>query len=86
MKKLIKLTEQDLHRIVKESVNRVLKEANVNYNGQKRKNTKLQQDLGDINLDALRKEIFPNHTAQMTKDKMKRTAQNALMNPPSVKE
>jgi hypothetical protein len=28
MKKIIRLTESDLHRIVKESVNKILKEAN----------------------------------------------------------
>jgi hypothetical protein len=31
-KKLIRLTESDLHRIVKESVNRILREASYNIN------------------------------------------------------
>ena len=31
MKKLIRLTESDLHRIVKESVQRILKETRLDY-------------------------------------------------------
>lgn len=33
-KKIIRLTEQDLHKIVKESVNKILKEDNYSYNGE----------------------------------------------------
>ena len=58
MKKLIRLTEQDLHRIVKESVTRILKEAadhKITYNGQdytlNADNQSSWYQLGDIRKD-----------------------------------
>ena len=58
MKKLIRLTEQDLHRIVKESVTRILKEAadhKITYNGQdytlNADNQSSWYKLGDIRKD-----------------------------------
>ena len=58
MKKLIRLTEQDLHRIVKESITRILKEAadhKITYNGQdytlNADNQSSWYQLGDIRKD-----------------------------------
>ena len=106
-KKLIRLTESDLHRIVKESVGKILKEMDLNprmsthdaygrglsrksdtptWSRQRRRPMTQQQNLGGVNVDAVNKVIFPDKTPQMAKDQLKRAAQNALMNPPSVKE
>ena len=107
MKKLIRLTESDLHRVVKESVDKILKEMDLNprmsthdaygrglsrksegtnWSRQRRRPMTQQQNLGGVNMDAVNKVLFPDETPQMAKDQLKRTAQNALMNPPSVKE
>lgn len=58
MKKLIRLTEQDLHKIVKESITRILKEAadhKITYNGQdytlNADNQSSWYQLGDIRKD-----------------------------------
>ena len=58
MKRLIRLTEQDLHRIVKESITRILKEAadhKITYNGQdytlNADNQSSWYQLGDIRKD-----------------------------------
>lgn len=58
MKKLVRLTESDLHRIVKESVTRILKEAadhKITYNGQdytlNADNQSSWYQLGDIRKD-----------------------------------
>lgn len=58
MKRLIRLTEQDLHRIVKESITRILKEGadhKITYNGQdytlNADNQSSWYQLGDIRKD-----------------------------------
>ncbi len=54
MKKLIRLTESDLHRIVKESVKRVLREDTYSYNGDDYRNSIYDKYSSEIN----REEIF----------------------------
>lgn len=56
------------------------------WSRQRRRPMTQQQNLGGVNVDAVNKVIFPDKTPQMAKDQLKRAAQNALMNPPSVKE
>lgn len=57
-------------------------------NSPRRRAAKLQQNINDVKIDtnAIARQLYPDHTPQMAKDQLKRRVQNALMNPPSVKE
>ena len=68
-KKLIRLTENDLHRIVKESVNRLLNEAHYDAKDYRRRKmrSKLDKPLSDldkekVDITKLAKEFYPDHT------------------------
>ena len=57
MKKLIRLTESDLHRIVKESVNRILKEVNYADNYRMHPNEKIDDNDDFFDNDEDREEF-----------------------------
>ena len=78
-KKLIRLTEQDLHNIVKESVNMVLNEIHFNAKDYSRRNTKNKLSEPPFDLDKekfdvakLARDFFPDHTPQTAKDELLR--------------
>lgn len=81
MRQIIRLTESDLYRIVKESVNRLLNEVHFNANDYSRRKTrnKLSKPLSDldkekIDIAKLARDFFPDHTARMAKNQLERIA------------
>ena len=102
-KKLIRLTESDLHKIVKESVDKILKEMDLNprmnmntfdahgrgltskshmSNSPRRRAAKLQQNINDVKIDinAIARQLYPDHTPQMAKDQLKRKLYGESLN------
>ena len=79
MKKLIRLTEGDLHRIVKRSVGKILKEMNSFDTDGRRSAKKLQRSIGDmkIDTDAINKQIYPEHKPKKTKKEIDQILKNA---------